>query len=383
MDFWFLRPYSKRLLLCNSALAKFLIHLSSPKHGNCDTFLHRNCRHIPAVSPPWNCVLDGKYHTNLQRTFQRSPSFGSRFGNQPQNVPRILQNMQNCLFHPLVCSQRTVQFLSNSPPRLHPITRILQCFAGFYGVIPFGFVPFLVLLDFDPHYILYKLVVSALNYQEGPRTLVIIALLRLITIILTFEAARIFPFIIITGFFYTLRIISYSNNLSQFISQPADDILAFLRMNVVIKMYTQLAIILMVARPMFMGVTVLFLYSTFSLSLNCNFVSIKMHSVFPPQYYVMFPSMAGIASLIIHIGMPILVECGQSWDEVRRKLAATLVSPGLKMKWAQKRVRAMRGLEIPVGVRDLLLFRIEPGTRTTFNVIVLEYTINLLMSIQI
>lgn len=46
-------------------------------------------------------------------------------------------------------------------------------------------------------------------------------------------------------------------------------------------------------------------------------------------------------------------------------------------------VRAMRGLAIPVGLRDLVLFGIEPGTKTTFNVIVLENTINILLSVQV
>lgn len=204
-----------------------------------------------------------------------------------------------------------------------------------YGIAPFFLTPFFLLQNLDPHYVLYRLVVSALDYEKGPWIAGIVFILRsIITIFCTFEGDRMFAFIIVTGVFYILRIIQYYKNLLQYISQPAEA-LNIHRVDVAIQHYTRLALILAV-RSIYMGSTALFLYSTFSLRLNFNFVTIKMRNVFELHYYVIFRYLSFVASTIIHIGMPLFEECSQSADEVRYRLAVTLPPPGLKRKWVRR-----------------------------------------------
>lgn len=261
--------------------------------------------------------------------------------------------------------------------------RLLQLVTINYAVVPFFLLGFFLFQDVDTVYVFGKLVAP---YFPPIPPAIFVFLRRSCNLLYATDGPRLFVFLMLYAFLRILLFKSYITKLATILTLPGVQHLTK-RLQIMINYYSQMSVINRHEDTMFSNLFGAFFLAEFFLSTILYFVTIRMHSVFPPLFYIVFPAFGVVAAAVLEISLPLLIGCGVDSQDVLDKMAAAtgLVSllRGMERKWVQKRLKAMKNLPVAVGFGGVEFFKIRSETKATFYWVILNNTINLLMSVDV
>jgi hypothetical protein len=283
--------------------------------------------------------------------------------------------------------RKAVAAFKRKPPTAR---RILQIIVTLYAISPFVLIPFFIYLDLDAPGILITIILKSLEIEKTFQIQAAILTWRICYIAISVtEGCRMMGFFIIYAFLRLISFVEYIKKLINFIAdtcRKTNSSLRFRRIKLLIRFYNRCHINLRHDEEHVMNIVGAALFLLFSLSLVLNFVTIKMHHIFAPQFYIIFPAFSFVAFALLHISMPLMVEFGIGAGTVLQKFRLGVglrIDKGLKRKLLEKRVQSLKELGIPVGFGNIKFFTVRKETKAAFYFMILDYTINLLLSLNV
>ncbi|OXA46003.1 hypothetical protein Fcan01_19163 [Folsomia candida] len=199
-----------------------------------------------------------------------------------------------------------------------------------------------------------------------------------------FEGFRMIGCVGVILFMRILAYVSYLNELSNLLKCKKRS--KFTDYKDVLRFYDRIRLSFKHEHEMISNFSALVLFTMFTVLLTNNFICLKMHHVFPPHFFAFFPTTNLTAYGVLHLGFyAVLLATNKSAGvlaEIGGKLASS-VRIRIRRKWLQRRMKSVNKLQVPVGIGNVVLFHFSKDTRTTFYLLLLDNTINLLLSVYL
>lgn len=133
-----------------------------------------------------------------------------------------------------------------------------------------------------------------------------------------------------------------------------------------------------VALAMFIG---------FIVNVFFNYLTLKGHDLFPMPLYLYFPTAALLIPYIIHHTLLPAIQIHErataSIEKYRVQISDPISPNSWRRKYLVKRIRAMRPFVIYGGLIDFRMYKIQRRTYIEFYFVIVDYTLNVLLSIPI
>jgi hypothetical protein len=158
----------------------------------------------------------------------------------------------------------------------------------------------------------------------------------------------------------------------------------YYRFSQYINVYNGLIIILQQSID-FLGPAIAFLMTAgFGICVCSNFATLKvLPDTFPFPFFYIFPLLAIFTPLMISIVLPEGILCHELTDVLLVKWRSSVYSvwsnPSNR-KYVVRRLRALRTLDVPVGIAGYNFFYIERDTKVSFYTSIMDNTVNAVLS---
>lgn len=252
-----------------------------------------------------------------------------------------------------------------------------------YALCPPFVAGFLLYLNYDSPNLLSKLVVSSFNIEiiPGPFTSwTLLAIRFVLTAFVTLEGARMLGFLNICGFSTLIIASTYQTELLRSIKDSTN----FSRLRTSLNFYDRFRINLQHGRIMMMNIFALFFYALLVLGIILAFCTIKLREKFALQFYIGFPAFFGLACALGDVAIPMFINCATipvEWLRRVKMVVGGWSGPG--RGWGLRVAKSRQVKWVELGVGDVKLYNITKETKSATLFLIINYTITLLLSINV
>lgn len=265
----------------------------------------------------------------------------------------------------------------------------------YYVIFPFVFAPFFIILEVDPPYILYKLVLDSLDVKvESVIVEILVTLVRLGYIFTcTFEGSRMFAFCVL---YLLLRVCGFStvfNKLIVTLQGVKSGQEYFSQVEKCFQYFNIFRIILQHCRVETMNILCLGSITIFGLTVLSNFATIKIHGVFNVIFYLIFASISTGVFTIIPKLISIVVKCGEGERKVIlgfREIIRYYLNnksesrrDSISYKILRKRTKSLYPIGFGIGMGNFALKVCTMEGKSGIYELIVGHTITCLLSIRI
>lgn len=265
----------------------------------------------------------------------------------------------------------------------------------YYVILPFVFAPFFIILEVDPPYIFYKLVLISLEVEvESLFVTNLVFLIRVIYIfICTLEGARMFAFCILYILLRTCGFSTVFRKLTSSLQKVYPGPQYFSEIEKCCHHLNIFRIILQHCRIETMNILCLSSITLVGLAILSNFATIKMHGIFNTIFYLCFASIStGIFTVIPKL-ISIVLDCGEAEGklllELKERIRFYMCSnngnggDSFKYKILRKRVKSLYPIGLRIGMGHFAFKECTMEGKVEIYEVIVEHTITCLLSIRI
>lgn len=256
-----------------------------------------------------------------------------------------------------------------------------------YAACPLFVIPFFLYLNFHPPNLLSILVTSSLEIQifPGPVQWIIFALRFIPNAIITLDGSRMLAFFHfrisnISGFSTLIIASTFQTQLLQIIENSTN----FTKLHISLEFYDRLRINFQHGRIMMMNIFALFFFGLFLFGTSLAFCRVKLHGKFPWQFSILAPTFFGMTCAVGDVAIPILINCAKVPVEWLKRVKIVVGGwSGPRRAWGKRIVKSRQTQWVVLGVGDVKLYGITSQTKSATLFLIIDYTITLLLSINV
>lgn len=298
------------------------------------------------------------------------------------------KNLKNCNTHKFIARLSKLFHLSGHRRRTKPQKAgqpdylgyfLNMCVSLFSFYYPIFLCFFLLYFEFDPLFMLYKYYIPSSNQPHlGVWLKVGCHLLRLLQCFPVYQTTHILCKVIclaVIGGQLLLSCVTYFLKTISELSNP------FRAADILLK-HKSLEIILLMLLDIVRFLAAGFMAIGFILSVAFNFATLKMYHIIPMPLYLYCPSVSVLIPALISILLPMAISLYErdaqvhaGWRNIMHK------SPGLKL--LKRELSATKTLRFYAGFFGFTIFELKPGVKSTYYYAILDYTMTLLLSIDL
>lgn len=152
--------------------------------------------------------------------------------------------------------------------------------------------------------------------------------------------------------------------------------------NEILGRYAILQIILQASYEITSSAVILCMSVAFLSLISCNFVCLKMYDKFPISIYLVAFTLSVVVSVLLKVMMNIIVDIYENGKVLRAKLLVELCELR-NIKYFKRKLASVRVVSLYGGLLGFNVYKVHTYVRTRYYWEIVDYTINLCLSVEL
>jgi hypothetical protein len=124
----------------------------------------------------------------------------------------------------------------------------------------------------------------------------------------------------------------------------------------------------------------------FIVDVVCNFGTLKLYNIIPMPFYLFFPSVSILISVLCPIMMPMVVNIYENVNTLNVKWRQNCIHKDcsvFEMKYLKRKIKSIKVIRVCGGILEYTLYEMNNSTKARFLFEMINYTINAILSIPV